>query len=69
MCTICKEVLEDEKEGKTHLFNVHPEAVNKEIKVMGVSVQGDKLSKVCNIRCLVSCFIFMLCLIICQIMC
>ena len=50
MCTICKEVLEDEKEGKTHLFNVHPEAVNKGTKVMGITAQADKLSKVCNIK-------------------
>ena len=52
MCSICREVLADEKEGKAHLQNSHAEKVNQEranpnIEATINSVGGEKLSKVC----------------------
>ena len=61
MCTICKEILEDEKEGKAHILSLHPEAVIKERLNIKTTVprgltQDDKISKVLKIATFI--FIF-----------
>ena len=63
MCTICHEILEDEKEGKAHLMSTHPETLTKgqpslKTTLPRGSTQAEKISKVFKMTPIILIFCF-----------